>query len=189
VVTLLADLERSAPSHRKGSGKGTSSRPAEDGGDGTDYRGRLWVTRPHPGVDRMASAWLIRRFIDAEARFGFIADVTTAGDAIPFDMFGGGFGHEHDGCTFETLLRRFGIADAGVSRIAELVHDLDLKDGKFGAPEATTVGLAIDGLRLSFADDGALLSQGMTLFEALYRSFAQASPAPRPRSVVTRRKT
>jgi hypothetical protein len=136
----------------------------------------------------MASAWLIRRFIDSKARFGFITDVKTAGDALPFDMFGAGFGHEGDRCTFETLAARFGIRDAAVARIAEIVHDLDLKDGKFGAPEAATLGIAIDGLQLSSIDDSTLLDRGMTLFEALYRSFGQSIRLSRPRSVVTRKR-
>ena len=130
VVTLLADLEAAAPSAAKGKGQPATGGP----GDAVQYEGRLWVTRPRPGVDRMASAWLIRRFIDSNARFAFITDVKTAGDALPFDMFGAGFGHEGDRCTFETLTTRFGITDPAVARIAEIVHDLDLKDGKFGAP-------------------------------------------------------
>jgi hypothetical protein len=183
VVTLLADLEATArpAANREG------SQPA-GGRTGTgQYNGRLWVTRPLPGVDRMASAWLIRRFIDANARFGFITDVKTAGDALPFDMFGAGFGHEGDRCTFETLAVRFGIRDAAVARIAEIVHDLDLKDGKFDAPEAATLGVAIDGLQLSSMDDSRLLDQGMTLFEALYRSFGQSMRPSRPRSSPTRK--
>ena len=183
VVRLLADLEAAAPSAAKGTGQHAIGGPA----DAVRYDGRLWVTRPRPGVDRMASAWLIRRFIDSNARFGFITDVKTAGDALPFDMFGGGFGHEGDRCTFEALAARFGIRDAAVARIAEIVHDLDLKDGKFGAAEAATLGIAIDGLQLSSMDDGLLLAQGMTLFEALYRSFSQSTGPSRPRSVVTRR--
>jgi predicted nucleotidyltransferase len=145
---LIADLEATARSAAKGEG----SQPASGGSESGQYSGRLWVTRPRPGVDRMASAWLIRRFIDAKARFGFITDVKTAGDALPFDMFGAGFGHEGDRCTFETLAARFGIRDAAVARIAEIVHDLDLKDGKFGAPEAATLGIAIEGLQLSSMD-------------------------------------
>jgi len=182
VVALLGDLEAAAPSAASG-----KRHAAADPGDAVGYEGRLWVTRPRPGVDRMASAWLIRRFIDSKARFGFITDVKTAGDALPFDMFGAGFGHAGDRCTFETLTSRFGIRDAAVARIAEIVHDLDLKDGKFGAPESATLGMAIDGLQLSAADDNTLLEQGMTLFEALYRSFAQSIRPPRPRAVVTRK--
>jgi hypothetical protein len=180
VVTLLGDLEAavSAPGKAK-------RQPAAVGGfDAGRLDGRTWVTRPRPGVDRMASAWLIRRFIDSKARFGFITDVKSAGDALPFDMFGAGFGHEGDRCTFETLAARFDIRDPAVSRIAEIVHDLDLKDGKFGAPEAVTLGIAIDGLQLSSTDDGVLLDQGMTLFEALYRSFGNALRPARPRGAV-----
>ena len=183
VMTLLAELEATAPSSAKGKGQHAMA----GGGDSVQYDGRLWVTRPRPGVDRMASAWLIRRFIDSNARFAFLTDVKTAGDALPFDMFGAGFGHEGDHCTFETLTTRFGIDDPAVARIAEIVHDLDLKDARFGAPEAATIGLAIDGLRLSSVDDSTLLEQGMTLFEALYRSFGQAMRPSRPRSVVARK--
>ena len=86
---------------------------------------------------------------------------------------------------FETLAARFDIRDRAVLRIAEIVHDLDLKDGKFGAPEAATVGIAIDGMQLSSMDDNVLLEQGMTLFEALYRSFGQSIRPSRPRAVAT----
>jgi hypothetical protein len=181
VVALLAGLEAAAAPAAKEKGRRGSGGP----GDGVQYEGRVWVTRPRPGVDRMASAWLIRRFIDSKARFAFITDVKNAGDALPFDMFGAGFGHEGDRCTFETLTTRFGITDPAVARIAEIVHDLDLKDGKFGA-EAATLGSAIDGLQLSSMDDNILLDHGITLFEALYRSFAQSMRPSRPRSVATR---
>ena len=184
VVRLLADLDAAEPSAVSGKGQLGASGP----GDAVQYRGRVWVTRPRPGVDRMASAWLIRRFIDSNARFGFITDVKAAADAVPFDMFGAGFGHEGNRCTFETLAVRFGIRDAAVARLAEIVHDLDLKDGKFGAPEAATLGIAIDGLQLSSVDDSVLLDQGMTLFEALYRSFGQSLRPSRPRAVVTRKR-
>ena len=182
VMTLLNDLEAVAPP--AGTPKGQRLAAVPDAGR---YEGRAWVTRPRPGVDRMASAWLIRRFIDSKARFAFITDVKSAGDALPFDMFGANFGHEADRCTFETLIVRFGITDAAVARIAGIVHDLDLKDGKFGAPEAATVGIAIDGLQLSTTDDGVLLEQGMTLFEALYRSFGQSIRPSRSRPVVPRK--
>jgi hypothetical protein len=181
VVVLLAALEGDS----RPPGKRPTAGASDDVVDVAQYRARLWVTRPRPGVDRMASAWLIRRFIDAEARFGFMTDVKTAGDAIPFDMFGGGFGHAADRCTFETLVNGFKIADPAVHRVARIVHDLDLKDGKFDPPEAPTIGVAIDGLQLSHSDDAVLLEQGMTLFEALYRSFARKKAVPRPRAVVT----
>lgn len=141
-----------------------------------DYQHRLWVTRPRPGVDRMSSAWLIRRFVDPDAKFVF-GDAAKMPDAIPFDTFDAEFGH-HDGrCTYETVCRRFGIADRAASWIGRVVHDLDLKEDPRDV-EATTVGRMVDGLRRTYQDDQALLSQGMAMFEALYRSV----DAPPPRA-------
>ena len=154
------------------------------------YQRRLWVTRPRPGVDRMASAWLIGRFIDPEARFGFVADQAAAPrDAVPFDMFGADFGHHGKHCTFETLSAVFGISASGVARLAGIVHDLDLKDGRFRSPEAAAVDAVIDGLRLRYADDDTLLAQGVVLFDALYRSFEQSVRRVGPRPVAPPRAT
>jgi hypothetical protein len=160
----------------------------------TAYQRRVWVTRPRPGVDRMASAWLISRFIDSEARFSFAPDREAAPrDTVPFDMFGVEFSHRGDDCTFETLSKAFKISDGAVRRIADLVHDLDLKDGRFGAPEAAAIGVVIEGLQFVHADDDALLAQGMTLFEALYRSFEQSArrvgPRPLARQATKRRRS
>ncbi len=155
--------------------------------DSQTYKRRLWVTRPRPGVDRMASAWLIRRFVDPQARFGFAVDrEAVPPDGVPFDMFGVDFSHEGDGCTFETLCAVFRIQEPAVARVATVVHDLDLKDGRSGAPEAATVGTLIEGLQLSFADDDALLEQGITLFESLYRAFEQSERRDGPRPVARR---
>ena len=179
VLTLLRQLE-----DRIG---GTGRQPAPSGpgdhsGRKASFQGRLWITRPRPGVDRMASAWLIRLFIDRQARFGFAADRESVPDhGVPFDMFGVEFSHQGDGCTFETLCSVFGIAGPALSRIAAIVHDLDLKDGRFGAPECSTVGAMIEGLQLAYQNDEALLEQGMTLFDSLYRSFEQSSRATGPR--------
>jgi len=97
-------------------------------------------------VDRMLSAWLIRRFIDPKARFSFAVDrAAVPGDALLFDMFGVEFIHHGDDCTFETLCRKFKLRDPAVTRVGELVHDIDLKDAKFGAPEASTISSMIDG--------------------------------------------
>jgi hypothetical protein len=167
------------------SGGNRPSGPAERDASGkmASFQGRLWITRPRPGVDRMSSAWLIRRFIDRQARFGFAADRESVPDhGVPFDMFGVEFSHQGEGCTFETLCSVFGIEGPALSRIAAIVHDLDLKDGKFGAPECSTVGAIIEGLRLAYQHDDALLEQGMTMFDSLYRSFEQSirSTGPRP---------
>jgi hypothetical protein len=147
-----------------------------------EFSRRLWVTRPRPGVDRFSSAWLIRRFIDPDARFAFAPAPDRYPDAIPFDMYQtGGFRHEGELCTFEVLLGRFGLADAGLRRIAELVHDLDLKDDRFRSPHAATMGALIEGMRASCPDDAKLLEQGIVLFEALYLSF-QPSKTKYPRA-------
>jgi hypothetical protein len=153
-----------------------------------EYRGRLWVTRPRPGIDRMASAWLIRRFVDPDARFAFAVDpVAVPPDAVPFDMFGVELSHRGDRCTFETLQTRFGVGDAVVERLAAIVHDLDLKDARFGAPETTAVGALIDGLQKLYEDDDVLLAQGGIVFEALYRGLRQsARPAGTRRSAARR---
>jgi hypothetical protein len=183
VVTYLAQLE-ARTGHDRASATDTPG-PV----DRASYTGRLWITRPRPGVDRMSSAWLIRRFVDPRARFGFAADRERlpSADAVPFDMFGVEFSHHGDDCTFETLRRRFGVQDPAVDRIAAIVHDLDLKDGRFGAPEAATVGVLVDGLQLATADDDLLLERGITLFESLYLALAQAARPSRPRPVATSR--
>jgi hypothetical protein len=176
VETLLDRLSTVIPPHESPTPANGAS-PA----DARRYRNRVWVTRPRPGVDRMASAWLIRRFIDRRARFAFAADVRTSpSKAIPFDMYGAAFSHHAEQCTFETLCAVFRLHDAALTRVAAIVHDLDLKDGRFGAPEASTVGAMIDGLQLAHHRDTELLAQGMALFDALYRSF-QGTPHRRPR--------
>lgn len=180
-ATLVAQLEERARPSRHAAGSAT----AVSATDITSYTRRSWVTRPRPGVDRMGSAWLIRRFIDVEARFEFALDRESLpdADAIPFDMFGVEFSHQGAGCTFETLCTVFGITDPAVARLAQIVHDLDLKDGRFGAPDAGTVGTLIEGLQLTTAEDHLLLERGITLFESLYRGFAQSARAARPRPV------
>jgi len=176
VLALLEALELPKKSDRAG------QRSAQKG---SDYQNRVWVTRPLPGVDRMGSAWLIRRFIDPGARFAFAPDAQSApADSVTFDMFAGEFTHRGKQCTFETLCSQFAIADPAVARLAEVVHDIDMKDGEFGAAEAPTVAATIEGLQLSCADDHALLEQGIALFEALYRSFSRPGPqkAQKPRA-------
>ena len=139
--------------------------------DPAAYRDRVWVTRPRPGVDRFASAWLIRRFIDRDAAFAFAVSPDRYPDAVPFDMYqGGGFRHEGDLCTFEVLEDRFAIRDVNVRRIAEIVHDVDLKEDRYKSPHAPTVAGLVEGLRASIPEDAKLLEQGVVMFEALYQS-------------------
>jgi hypothetical protein len=162
----------------------TPGQPKNPALDPRDFQHRQWLTRPRPGVDRFSSAWLIRRFVDPKASFLFASSPDRWPEAVPFDMYQpGGFKHEGDRCTFEVLSDRFGIVDVAVHKIAEIVHDLDLKDARFKSPHAQTIGALVEGLRASIADDGKLLEQGMTLFEALYQSF-KSSRAPRGRPKV-----
>ena len=145
------------------------------------FQGRTWVTRPRPGVDRMSSAWLIQRFIDPKARFAF-ADEPPASDrkGIAFDMFGVAFGHQGDRCTFEVLCDRFGIKDPAVRQLAKIVHDVDLKDERYGPAEAPIVAGMVEGLRATYTDDRELLEHGVAMFAALYESLGAAKP-PRKR--------
>jgi hypothetical protein len=138
------------------------------------YRGRTWVTRPRPGVDRMATAWLIRTHIDPQAVFAF-ADTPPAG-AVPFDMYGVEFGHQGDRCSFEVVAERFGVRAAGVDWIGRVVHDIDLRESRYAEPETAGVALMIDGLRRTHADDRALLEHGITLFESLAQARADLAP-------------
>jgi hypothetical protein len=148
------------------------------------FHKKHWVTRPRPGVDRMASAWLIRRFIDPTATFGFVQQ-PVEGD-VPFDMYTGEFSHRGTSCTFELLVRRFNIADPAVARIGEIVHDLDMKEHRYRPAEAPAVARMVDGLRELHPDDDALLQHGMAMFDALARSFS-ATESAAGRSVKSRR--
>jgi hypothetical protein len=159
---------------------GVSSRLERGGKSNTDmrtnrqYKGRIWVTRPGVKVDRIASAWFIRRFVDAKARFRFGDPKAPrrAGD-IRFDMVGGDFSHEGDRCTFETLIHRLGLPDAGVQAIAEIVHDIDLKDSKFGRVETAGVAAAIDGLARRHPADADRINRGCALFDDLHEAFGR----------------
>jgi hypothetical protein len=145
----------------------------------SDLKGRTWVTRTGVFVDRIGSAWLIRRFIDPEARFKFVPAkgyVPEPGE-LRFDMFEAEFTHEGDRCTFEVLLSRAGLErDRGLSRIAEIVHDIDLKDGKFARPEAEGIKPVITGICNGTPDDEERLGRGGAVFEDLYRSFGRSRP-------------
>src|SRR5262245_65781553 len=141
-----------------------------------DYRDKVWVTRPQPGVDRMSSAWLIRRFVDSKARFVFGLPTATP-RAIPFDTFEAEFGHHGNSCTFETFCDRFAITDPAVRHISRIVHDLDLKEAKYNETETTTIGRLVEGLRRAQHDDDATLPSGIDMFEALYQSLATATPS------------
>ncbi len=136
-----------------------------------EFINRTWLTRPRPGIDRVSSAWLIRKFIDANARFAFAEDPRKVPDAVPFDMFhAGGFGHRGDDCTFETLRKEFVVRDSKVAVIAQIIHDADLEDEKYGRSE----GLGLDRVLIGWAHEGTadeeLLRRGMEMIEGLYQS-------------------
>jgi hypothetical protein len=159
VENLLAQADRAEtqPAARKGKGKSG------------EYVNRLWMTRPRPGIDRVSSAWLIRRFIDPKARFIFGDEPSAHAEAIPFDMFcPQGFGHRGEDCTFETLQKEFSIKDGTAKRIAQIIHDADLGDEKFGRVEGQGLDKVLIGWAKQDLPDDELLKRGMDLIEGLY---------------------
>jgi hypothetical protein len=143
--------------------------------------GATWVTRVGVKVDRIASAWLIRRFVDPGARFAFVPakGYRPAAGELRFDMYQGEFTHEGDRCTFETLLARFGLDDPALRALGEIVHDVDLKDEKFGRAEAAGIAALIEGLVVAYPDDAERLERGTAVFEGMY---AYISSGARSRS-------
>jgi hypothetical protein len=135
-----------------------------------EYVGRAWITRPRPGIDRSASAWLIRRFIDKRARFTFGLEEHVPHEAVAFDMFHGGFGHRGEDCTFETLEKVFRIRDRRVGVIGQIIHDADLLDEKFGRKEGLGIDEVLKGWAKQGVPDNKLLERGIQLIEALYHS-------------------
>ncbi len=134
-----------------------------------EYIGRTWITRPHPGIDRISSAWLILRYIDPQAKFAFDKDPRRHPDAIPFDMFNaGGFGHVGNDCTFETLMKNFGIKDSRLRLVAQAIHDADLADERFGRTEALGIDRVLDGWNKQAMANEEVLRRGMEMIEGLY---------------------
>lgn len=133
-------------------------------------RGKIWVTRRGVHVDRIACAWLVRRFIDATAPFKFVQGrgYAPAPGEIRFDMFDAEITHEGDRCSFEVLIERAGLADAALQAIAEIVHDIDLKDGKFGREETVGIAHVIAGIALSHREDEARIERGAAVLDDLY---------------------
>jgi hypothetical protein len=144
-----------------------------------NVRGRTWVTRKGIHVDRIASAWLVRRFIDPEAKLKYVEakGYLPASGELRFDMFDAEFTHEGELCTFEVLLARFGTDDPALRRIADMVHDLDLRDSKFAREETSGFTSLINGICLQHRDDDARLAAGTVTLDALYRAFQQRNRA------------
>ena len=137
-----------------------------------NYRDKTWLTRPRPEIDRVGSAWLIRRFIDPRPKFVFAATVPSNREILPFDMVDVEFSHHGDCCTFETLIRRFGIEDKVVTKIAEMIHDADLEDQKFQRSECIGIDRVLKGWAKEGLPDEEILRRGFECFDALY-SFLQ----------------
>ena len=139
-----------------------------------DYVGKKWVTRKDIYIDRMASAWLIRKFIDPKAKFVFLAKSNdkAPNDTIPFDMYGAEFTHHGDDCTFETLIKAFDLKDPALQPIAEIVHDIDLKDNKYGRKEGEGIDQIVFGFRQRLKSDNKLLEKGLEIFDALYQYYS-----------------
>jgi hypothetical protein len=143
---------------------------------GKTYAERTWVTRTGVQLDRIASAWLIARFIDPSPCFKFVdaKNYRPLARELRFDMFDAEFGHEGDACTFEVLRRRFRIDTRGIQAVAEIVHDIDIKDDKFGRPEAAGVISMIEGCARQYASDDDRLKHGFVLLDMLLAFFQAA---------------
>lgn len=165
---------RTSQAHETKGSKSTATGGASP--DLVQYQGRRWVTRRNLHIDRLASAWLISNFIDKRPRFYFVAEGETVEGAIPFDMFDAEFTHQGEDCTFETLIKRFGLGeDRGLREIAEIVHDIDLKDDKFHRLEAAGLNAAVLGLAELLKDDRKLLRQSNGIFDGLYALLGRAT--------------
>jgi hypothetical protein len=140
-----------------------------------DHIGRTWVTRKNIHVDRIASAWLIRRFIDPRATFKFVAGQGYKPDEgeLTFDMYEGTFTHVGDACTFEVLVERFALKDPGLPAIAEIIHDIDVKDGKFARPEVAGVAALVAGIAVAHRDDERRIEIGAAMLDALVEVFSR----------------
>jgi|SRR5579871_1228852 len=157
MITLLESSLRGNPR--------TGAKP-----DLAELKSRTWVTRRGVKVDRISSAWLIRRFIDPAAQFRFVDQdrYTPAEDEVRFDMFEGEFTHEGDFCTFEVLLNHANVRDPGLAAIAEIVHDIDLKDDKFERPETSGIAAMISGIVALHSADERRVEEGARLWESIY---------------------
>jgi hypothetical protein len=170
VARVLADIR-----HKLG-------QPAPDGAvpHTPSVSGRTWVTRVGVGIDRIASAWLIRRFIDEQATFKFVParGYAQRPGELRFDMFEAEYSHVGDCCTFETLLREFHVEHPGTQGIAEVVHDVDVKDAKFARPETAGVAACIAGICALSDSDEERIARGSALFETLLSYFSAAKESP-----------
>jgi hypothetical protein len=166
VEGLLSDLENRLKAH-DGPKRSKATRRVDD------VRARVWVTRTGVHIDRMASAWLVRHFIDPDARFKFVPSrgYHPEPGELRFDMFDAEFTHQGDLCTFEVLLREFGLGDPALAAVGEVVHDVDMKEAKFGRAETAGVEHLIAGIAWTHSDDDDRLAQAFAVFDALHVYF------------------
>ncbi|MBI3061148.1 MAG: chromate resistance protein [Deltaproteobacteria bacterium] len=172
---LISGLEVRLRPFRPGARGATAAKARPE-----ELRGRTWVTRKGIHVDRMASGWLIRRFIDPDAHFKFVPakGYKPNQGEMRFDMFEAEFTHEGDRCTFEVLMERLDLKDAALLPIAEIVHDIDLKDSKFGRHETVGIDRLIAGIAMAHKDDESRLSRASAVFDDLYEYFRRKRGQP-----------
>jgi len=182
-ATALAAYERCQKAIRAAHGPAAKALGAQKRSgtlDAVKYQGRRWMTRRNLHIDRLASAWLIKQFIDKRPSFYFVADGETVRGAIPFDMFGAEFTHHGEDCTFETMVKRFGLSDSkGLREIGEIVHDIDLKDDKFHRLEGAGLNAVVNALSEALRNDRKLLQQTSVIFDGLYSLFSATEPRRR----------
>lgn len=138
----------------------------------SEFRGKTWATRAHIHIDRLCSAWLIKRFIDPKARFVFAQEERLPKNAVLFDVFGAEFTHRGDRCTFETLLESFRLHDKALLSMAELVHEIDLKDQKFHRPESAGLDMVVRAISDSTRNDEETLDLGSRILDAMFAQFS-----------------
>jgi hypothetical protein len=162
-------------SHLQQGSEAMTPQPSPSATPSTD---KIWVTREHVQIDRIASAWLVRRFIDPAARFKFVPGRSYAPRAgeVRFDMFEGEYTHEGDRCTFEVLLLRAGLDDPALAAIGEIIHDIDLKDGKYGREETAGIRTLMSGIAAAHREDEQRLTRGAAVLDDLYEHFKIARP-------------
>lgn len=163
VAALLARTRQLLP--------GTTAQTHPDHRTIEQYQGKGWVTRPHPHVDRLACIWLIRRFIDREAQVRYSSDPLPG--EIAFDMKEGEFTHQGNLCTFEVMVAAFGLQDPGLAFVAQIVHELDLRDGLYVRPETPGIDAVIRGWSLEGLPDTQLEAHGIVLFQGLFATLGR----------------
>jgi hypothetical protein len=143
-----------------------------------ELTGKSWVTRQDIHVDRIACAWLIKRFVDPKGSLKFVSGKSYAPGPgeYRYDMQDGEFTHEGENCSFETLLVRARIADPALKAIGEIIHDIDLNDGKFGHAETPGIAHVIAGICRTQGSDEARVARGQELFDDIYEQFRRRKP-------------